>query len=140
MRIYTCFFRNQFRLCHVLIKQLLLQRKHRPLLPRMGRLFLPRRSSPAPWAASDSVLPRAGREMLPLVASTCRVYIVAWDYNVFSRVFSARFVLIVVLPLCRALDSVTLLSLLPSWLSPFFPSAFRDFGKRGSTSKKKQRN
>jgi hypothetical protein len=41
-------------------------------LPRMGCLLLPRRSSPAPWAASVLVLPRAAREA-PLVASTCRV-------------------------------------------------------------------
>jgi len=71
----------------------------------------------APWAASVSVLPRAGREALPLVASTCLVCNVAWE----CRVFSVGLVLIALLPRCRALDSVTLLSLLPSWFSPPFP-------------------
>jgi hypothetical protein len=42
----------------------------RPLLPRVGCLLLPRRSSPAPWAASVPVLPRAARGA-PFVASTC---------------------------------------------------------------------
>jgi uncharacterized Fe-S cluster-containing radical SAM superfamily enzyme len=41
---------------------------------------MPRRSSPAPMAASVSVLPRAGHEALSLVASTCRVLSVAWEY------------------------------------------------------------
>jgi hypothetical protein len=44
----------------------------RPLLPRLGCLLLPRRSSPAPWAASVSVLPRAAREA-PLFALACCV-------------------------------------------------------------------
>jgi hypothetical protein len=92
----------------------------RPLVPRLGYLVLPRRSLLAPRAVS--VLPCVGREALPLVASTCRVCSVAWEYHVLFRVFFVRFVLILVLPLCRALDSVTLLSLLPSWYSPFFPS------------------
>jgi hypothetical protein len=39
----------------------------RPLLPRLGYLLLPWRSSPAPWTASVSVLHRARREALPLV-------------------------------------------------------------------------
>jgi hypothetical protein len=48
----------------------------RPLLPRLGCLLLPRRSSPAPWAASVPVRPRAAREA-PLVASTCCIIGVA---------------------------------------------------------------
>jgi hypothetical protein len=42
----------------------------RPLLPRLGYLLLPRRSSLAPRAASVSVIPRAVREV-SRVASTC---------------------------------------------------------------------
>jgi hypothetical protein len=48
----------------------------RPLLPRLGCLLLPRRSSPAPWGASVPVLPRAERDA-PLVASTCCILGVA---------------------------------------------------------------
>jgi hypothetical protein len=48
----------------------------RPLLPRLGCLLLPRCSSPAPWAESVPVLPRAAREA-PLVASTCCILGVA---------------------------------------------------------------
>jgi hypothetical protein len=62
-----------------------------------------RRSSPVPWAASVPVLPRAGREAPPLVASTCRVFSVTRDCLVFSRAFSAVFVHIVVLPRYHAL-------------------------------------
>jgi hypothetical protein len=51
----------------------------RPLLPRLGCLLMPRRSSPAPMAASVPVLPRAAREA-PLVASTCCVFSLAWDF------------------------------------------------------------
>jgi hypothetical protein len=67
----------------------------RPLLPRLGYLLMPRRSPLAPWAVIVSVLPRAAREE-PLVASTCRVFSVAWEFRVFLCGLSARFVRIAV--------------------------------------------
>jgi hypothetical protein len=69
----------------------------RPLLPQLGCLLLPRRSSIAPWATSVSVLPRVVREA-PLVASTCCVFSVAWEFHVLSYVSCALFVHNVVLP------------------------------------------
>jgi hypothetical protein len=48
----------------------------RLLLPRLGCLLMSRRSSPAPWAASVPVLPRAAGEA-PLIASTCCILGVA---------------------------------------------------------------
>jgi hypothetical protein len=86
-----------------------------PLLPRLGYLLMPRRSSPAPGAACTSVLPRTAREA-PLVAFTCYAFNVAWECLVFSCVSCPRYVHDVVAFLCRAFDYVTLLSLyLPSW-------------------------
>jgi hypothetical protein len=54
-------------------------------------------STPAPWAASVTVLPRAAREA-PLVAYRHCVFRVAWEFLVLSCVSSARFVQILVLP------------------------------------------
>jgi hypothetical protein len=51
----------------------------RPLLPRLGCLLLPHRPSPAPWAASVRVLPRAACEA-PLAASTCCTLGVALEF------------------------------------------------------------
>jgi hypothetical protein len=41
---------------------------------------------------------RVGRDESPLVASTCYVFNVAWEFHVFSCVLSARFVHNVMLP------------------------------------------
>jgi hypothetical protein len=49
----------------------------------VGCLLMPRRSSPAPWAASLAVLPRAAREA-PLAASTCCIFGVACVFLVLS--------------------------------------------------------
>jgi hypothetical protein len=45
----------------------------------LGCLLPPRRPSPAPWAASVPVLPRAACEA-SLVASTCCILGVAYDF------------------------------------------------------------
>jgi hypothetical protein len=49
------------------------------LRPRLGCPLLPRRSSPAPCAASVPVLPRLAREA-PLAASTCCILGVGYEF------------------------------------------------------------
>jgi hypothetical protein len=60
-------------------------------------LLMPRRVSPAPWAASVSVFPRAAREA-PLVASACCVFRVVWEFLVSYGVLFTRLMHNVVLP------------------------------------------
>jgi hypothetical protein len=77
------------------------------------------------WAASVSVPPRVAREA-QLVTSTFCVFSVAWEFIVFSScVLILCFLWWVCVhfrtSLCRALDCVTHLSLLPAWFFPLFP-------------------